>query len=133
MTIEKPLTMLAALSVTLGALALAAPAVAQNKTFVVTAPSQNILVRRVTYRDLNLATPAGEKTLVRRVDYAVKDLCLESVGPAGDFYAEFGCRGDVWSGARPQVKQAVQRARDIAQFGSSAIPAVAISISFASH
>ena len=132
MTIEKTLSMFVALSVTLGVLNIAAPAAAQNKNVVVTAPSQDLLIRRVSYRDLDLATLGGEKILVSRVGYAVKDLCLESVGPA-DFYAEFGCRGDVWSGARPQIKQAVQRARELSQFGFSAIPPVAISISFARH
>lgn len=133
MTIEKTLTILAAISVPLGILALAAPAVAQDRTVLVTAPSEDMLIRRVSYRDLNLATSRGEKILVTRVGFAVKDLCLESVGPGANFYAEYGCRGDVWSGARPQIKQAVRRAREVAQFGSSTIPAVAISLSFAQH
>lgn len=131
MTSEKALSMMAALSVTLGGLAIAYPAFAQNKTVVVTATKDDLPTRRVSYRDLNLASPAGEKVLLHRVRYAVRDVCLESTGPGAQFYEELGCRREAWNGARPQIQTALQRAREIAQFGSSAIPAVAISISFA--
>lgn len=125
---EKTLSLLAACAVTLGGLAIAAPAVGKEKPVVVTAPSEDIPIRYVSYRDLNLTTPSGEKTLFNRVGYAVKGVCIESTGPHAAFYEEMGCRKFAWTGARPQIAQAVQRARDLAQFGTSSIPAVAIAI-----
>ena len=49
------------------------------------------------------------------------------------FYGEMGCRKFAWSGARPQMAQAVQRARELALYGTSSIPAVAISIAFSGN
>lgn len=126
---EKTLSLLAACAVTVGGLAIAAPAVSQSRPVVVTAPADDTPTRRVSYRDLNLATMHGEKTLFKRVGYAVNGVCIESVGNAGLFYEEMSCRKEAWGGARPQIARALQRARDIAQFGHSSIPAVAISIS----
>jgi UrcA family protein len=125
---EKTLSLLAACAVTAGGLAIAAPAVGKERPVVVTAPSEDIPTRYVSYRDLNLATPLGEKALFNRVGYAVKDVCIESTGRDAHFYIEMGCRKFAWSGARPQISQAVQRARELAQFGTSSSPAVAIAI-----
>jgi UrcA family protein len=130
---EKTLSLLAACAVTLGGLALAAPAVSKEKPVVVTAPSDENPTRRVSYRDLNLATTLGEKILFRRVSYAVSGVCNEAIGPNADFYGEMSCRKDAWSGARPQMAQAVQRARELALYGTSSIPAVAISITFSGN
>lgn len=84
--------------------------------------------RVVSYRDLNLATLAGEKTLNRRVGGAVRIVCSESV-PDGDFYQEMLCDKHAWGGARPQIALAVMRARQIASTGTSAILPVAITLS----
>ena len=84
--------------------------------------------RLVSYRDLNLASLAGEKMLNRRVGGAVKIVCSESV-PGGDFYQELSCHKHAWGGARPQIALAVMRAREIASTGSSAILPVAITLS----
>jgi UrcA family protein len=127
---EKTLALLAACAITLGGLAIAAPAIAKEKPVVVTAPQDEVPTRRVSYRDLNLATPLGEKTLFSRVGYAVKGVCNEATGSNAEFYAEMSCRKGAWSGARPQIAQAIQRAHELAQFGTSSIPAVAITIAF---
>ena len=126
---EKLISMLAACAVTVAGIAIAAPAVAkQPKTVVVTAPDADIPTRRVSYRDLNLVTLAGERTLNRRVGQAVRSVCFESVGTEAAFQLEFSCRKESWDGARPQIARAIQRARDIAQNGYSAIAPVAITI-----
>lgn len=84
--------------------------------------------RLVSYRDLNLATLAGEKTLNTRVRGAVKDVCAESV-PSGEFHIVYSCRGYAWRGARPQIARAVMRARELASTGTSAIMPVTITLS----
>ena len=126
---EKLISMLAACAVTVAGIAIAAPAVAKSpKTVVVTAPDTDVPTRRVSYRDLNLLTLAGEKTLNKRVGMAVRSVCFESVGSESEFSLEYSCRRDSWAGARPQIDRAIQRARDIAQNGFSAIAPVAITI-----
>lgn len=84
--------------------------------------------RFVSYRDLNLATLAGEKTLNGRVRGAVRDVCSEAV-PSSEFHIVFSCKSSAWSGARPQIARAVMRAREIASTGTSAILPVAITLS----
>ena len=84
---------------------------------------------RVTYRDLNLAAAHDERVLKHRVAVAARYVCEpDATGAVGDhIYAD--CVSDAWDGARPQVALAVRRAREIAQFGASSIPLVAIAIS----
>ena len=129
---EKLISMIAACAITLGGLAVAAPALArQAKPVVVTAPpADDVPVRRVSYRDLDLLTMAGQSTLNRRVGSAVRGVCLESLGAASHFYLETDCRRTAWNGARPQIARAIERASDIAQNGFSSIPPVAITIGF---
>jgi UrcA family protein len=106
---------------------------AARRPIVVTAPAQDLVVRRVSYADLNLASFTGEKILNRRVGSAVGDLCNESTG--GDTRSLHGtvnmmrCSKQAWTGARPQIARAIQRAREIASTGSSTIAATAITIS----
>ena len=133
MTKKNAFSMLVALSVMLGWLAVAVPAFAKTKPVVVTAPSDAAFTRRVNYRDLDLAKLGDKKILLQRVRSAVTNVCLQGTGLGTQFYEKVTCRKDAWSDARPQIKLAVQRADEIAQFGSSAIPAVAISISFANR
>lgn len=119
-----------ACAVALSGLATTAPAMAKGKRITVTAPAgDDVPTRRVTYADLNLASSHGEKTLLRRVGMAVGQVCNPSVGNSHNRFLEMDCRGQAWAGARPQIARAVQRARDIAFTGYSAIPPVAISIS----
>lgn len=84
--------------------------------------------RLVSYRDLNLATLAGENTLNGRVRGAVRSVCAEAV-PGGEFRQEIKCHNFAWSGARPQIALAVMRAREIASNGTSAILPVTITLS----
>ena len=83
---------------------------------------------RVAYADLNLATVAGEKTLNRRIAFAASDVCapFDYASVRFDYFAT--CATAAKSGAAPQVASAVQRAREIATTGSSAIPMAAITV-----
>ena len=98
---------------------------------VVTAPV--LVVRHVSYADLNLATNEGAKILDRRVGSAVSDVCVEANdGDNGSFDFKVGmlrCSASAWNQARPQIDLAVQRAREMASTGGSAISVAAISIS----
>lgn len=106
--------------------AAASPVEARTRPIVVTGPSQDMVTRRVSYRDLNLASLPGERTLNRRVRGAVIGVCSEISLSDNDI----NCRSDLWAATLPQIDRAVARAREIAQYGSSAIPAVAITIAF---
>jgi hypothetical protein len=70
--------------------------------------------------------------LNHRVDGAVDSLCDEATGgPDGSLHirlATMACSNAAWAGARPQIALAVQRAREIAATGSSAIAAAAITL-----
>ena len=130
----KLLSMCAAVAVTSGGLFLLASPASARAPIVVTAPlAEDIIVRHVSYADLNLAAAAGLNTLNSRVGGAVEDLCTEAVGGyESGITFKFNmvrCSRDAWSGARPQIAQAVQRAHDIAFTGTSNLAAVAITIS----
>ena len=125
MTHCKILSMLAAVAVTAGGLIAMAPAAsAKDRPVVVVAPL-DVPTRRVSYVDLNLTTPAGEKLLNRRVASAVRSVCNEARGISSDFYATIACRDGAWDGARPQMKRAVRRAHDFAATGS---PLIAVGV-----
>ena len=91
----------------------------------------DIVTRRISYADLNLASSPGEVTLDRRVGGAIGSLCLESTGGSDLYGVGHLCRNSAWSQARPQITQAVHRARDIASTGTSTIAAAAITIQLA--
>ncbi|QIK95852.1 UrcA family protein [Sphingomonas sp. HDW15A] len=130
MSTSHVLSFIAACAITAGGFAIASPAFSQGREVIVrAAPKDDVPRRYVTYSDLNLVHPAGLKTLNRRVNSAVRDVCRESVGPNGDFYIEMGCRSLAWTGARPQIDRAVERARQIAANGYSTIAPVRISLS----
>ena len=108
---------------------IAPTASAKQQRAVVTAPDPDAPTRRVSYADLNLASLQGEKVLIRRVGGAVTGVCQEATNGMG--YAERGkCYSFAWRGARPQIEQVVQRAREIALTGRSSIAAAAITLSF---
>lgn len=110
--------------------AIASPVNAKPATAVVYAPDPNRITKRVGYADLNLASEAGAKSLDRRVGSAVSSVCEETVGfgIGTDQFAFHSCKSYAWSGARPQIANAVQRAREIASTGHSSIAAAAITI-----
>ena len=129
MNYGKLLSMCAAVALTAGGLVvLSPPALGKEKPVVVVAPVDQAPTRRISYADLDLASLAGETTLNRRVRGAVSSVCNEAVGPSPVLYAEQACRKFAWSGARPQIADAVQRARDIASRGFSPIAATSITI-----
>jgi UrcA family protein len=90
--------------------------------------SEDVRTERVSYADLNLALDEHRKLLNGRVSGAVKRVCLyrESVGVLENSYDI--CADGAWSEARPQIAQAIARARDIAMNGKSSIAAAAITI-----
>jgi UrcA family protein len=90
-------------------------------------------VRHVSFADLNLAAPAGQQTLNRRVDAAVSSLCNEATGgndgsPAYK-YSMISCSDGAWNDARPQIARAVQRSQELASTGHTSILAAALTIS----
>lgn len=129
---EKTISLLAACAVTLAGLAIAVPAVAKDpKPVVVTghAPDEIIIRRYVSYRDLNLATSVGEKILVKRVGFAVREVCDEAIEEPAIASLAKKCRSSSWRDAKPQIDRAVLRARQIATNGWSAIAPVTITLS----
>ena len=74
------LSKLAAAAVTMGGLFLPfASATTKERPVVVTAPeASSLVVRRVSYADLDLALPDGRTALHHRVGYAVSDVCAEA-------------------------------------------------------
>ena len=110
----------------------AAPVIAEAKPVsdrplvVIAEPEPLPPTRRVGYADLNLATQVGERILVRRVRSAVKEVCEEEVGPSPMFHYEHSCRVLTLKDARPQLDQAIARARAMAAANSPDISAAFI-------
>jgi UrcA family protein len=132
MDYHKVASMCVATAITAGGLLIFSPQASARQPIIVTAPSADLVVRHVSYADLNLASERGEKVLNRRVGSAVTSLCIEAVGPdthsLGSTIANMRCASGAWDGARPQIARAVERARQIAATGSSSIAAAAIVI-----
>ena len=132
MTYSKMISTFTAIAVTAtGMFLVAPPASAKERPVIVTAPTQ-MVVRRISYADLNLASASGEKRLHNRVGGAVRDLCNEATGgrdgSMSAFFALQSCGNDAWDQANPQIARAVLRAHQIASTGSTSIAAAAISI-----
>lgn len=88
-----------------GAIAVPAHAQPGSGPVTVTAHSDQ-LTRVVAYGDLSLATHHGRHVLMRRVNIAIDQVC-----PKQDEYGigldAAGCQDFAWSGARPQIEQAM--------------------------
>ena len=112
-----------------------ASATAKETPVVVTAPPQeaDLVVRRVSYADLDLALPDGRATLHDRVGFAIGDVCAEAnLFDNGSPEFKSGvmkCSKHAWGNANPQMARAFQRADEIAATGWSPIAAATISIS----
>lgn len=121
--------MAGAATIGLSAFVFARPAVAEEPRPIVVVDA-SIVTRSVGTDDLNLASSPGKVTLNRRVRVAIEDLCSETTGSDGRFWTleNSQCQTSAWKQARPQIDRAVQRARDIASNGTSAIAATAISV-----
>jgi UrcA family protein len=116
--------------VTASLLTASAATAAQDNPVIVYAEPENVRTERVSYADLNLAEMGDERRLERRVAGAVKRVCLFENGRSGlQDLGYYSCSGAAWNGARPQIAQAVSRAKQVALTGKSSIAATAITIS----
>lgn len=85
--------------------------------------------RIVRYADLNLATGQGEKRLMSRIRFAVRDLCVDGVNYSPIDAADLrGCKSDAWASARPQLDRVLAEARSVAALHSGSRTAMTISI-----
>jgi UrcA family protein len=130
MNYGKALAMCAATLVAATAIGTAAsPVQARSaRPIVVVAHAEDYVTRHISYADLNLAVPPGERTLNRRVGLAVTQVCDETVGGRSTTFTYRDCVVGAWRVGRPQIALAVQRAQEIATTGTSSIAAVAITI-----
>jgi UrcA family protein len=130
----KALSACAAMTASLAAtISIGTPALAKAPPIVVPAPAPDEVVsRHISFADLNLAATAGQRVLIRRVNYAVNDMCVQMAGGLdGSFMsntAQARCTQASWDQARPQLDAAFQRAREIASTGKSSIAATALTI-----
>ena len=118
----------------------AAFAAAQEKPVVVKAEpkarmhSEDTRTEYVSYADLDLAQRKDEKRLNFRIASAVKRVCLFEHGRNGlQDNGYYNCADDAWGQARPQVAQAIDRARQLAMTGKTSIAATAISINISAR
>lgn len=87
------------------------------------------LQRRVSYKDLNLAFPAAQKTLKGRIIHTASNLCFE----INNGIDEFGdCTNYAVRGTRPQVAAAIERAK-LRMAGKTVGPDLAISMVIIGH
>jgi UrcA family protein len=82
--------------------------------------------RVVPYGDLNLAVSAGQQGLIRRVKYAVEDLCDTRHTRGLMQLIDSECSTSAWNSANPQITAAFNRAGS-----GSSIAAAAVTISLA--
>ena len=109
----KALSLCAAVATATLSLLAVAPANAQSD-IVISGPRVSVLqVKRVNHADLNLAYSQHQRMLVRRVDWAVKEVCRDRLQHAENTLTSFRryreCRDFAWNGAAPQVARAVYR------------------------
>ena len=103
---------------------------AQDKPVIVYAePQEGVRSVRVSYADLDLSQRGHERKLNLRVAGAVQRVCLFEDRRGLQDLGYYRCADDAWGDARPQIAQAVARAREIALTGKSSIAAAAITIS----
>jgi len=82
-------------------------------------------LRIVHYGDLNLANSAGQKVLIRRVGYAVHQVCEGQIYASTDFSTSGetrNCAKVAWNSANPQITTAFE----LAQSGTFVAAAAAI-------
>ena len=104
-----------------------------RRTVVTAQRASDLPTKRVSYSDLNLAAAADQAALERRVGSAVKQVCGERVPECRKVArivhpAIGGCRDFAWSGARPQIAAAVDRARALALNGNGAVAVGSLAI-----
>lgn len=94
---------------------------------VVAEPPEDYLTRSVSYADLNLASDKDQARLNGRVSRAVNFVCSPFYDQ-GINRLRAECKNFAWSGARPQMAQAIERARQLAATGTTGIAPVAIAV-----
>jgi len=114
--------------VTASLLVVTSASAAEQRPVVVYGEPENVRTERVTYADLDLAELSDQRKLNLRVTGAVKRVCLFENRSGLQDFGYYHCADDAWDGAKPQIAQAVQRAKDIALTGKSSIAASAITI-----
>ena len=135
MNYVRAISLCAAVAVASGGIFLAdSPAFGRSGPIFVTAtPPEEVVVRHIGYADLNLLVEAGQRTLNRRVDVAVTDLCTEANGgndgSTSFKYSMKRCSVGAWNDARPQIARAIERSQELASTGQSTIAATALAIS----
>ena len=121
----KALSLCAAVLATAAGVAVAvAPANAQSRSVVVTAPIE-APIRLVSFRDLNLEASRDRKTLMRRIDRAVGEVCADLGTTLAVGEQDVACRNLAWRNARPQVARAFAGGRELAMNGNMASLAAA--------
>lgn len=101
-----------------GLLCMAAPAIAQQQEIVVTSKMKipkgfEPVKKVVNIKDLNLVTSADERKMERRVRAAVVEICPVPARPARWQLRDAKlCSDFAWAGARPQMAEALRKARD---------------------
>ena len=102
---------------------------------VVTATRDEVETRTVSYRDLNLVLASDQRRLDRRVGSAIKDVCViddyHAVRTLAAYSTYRACSDLAWTGARPQIRAAIERAQSFAARGGggSDVASTAIVIS----
>lgn len=76
---------------------------------VTTAPDYETRYARVSYGDLDLATPAGQSKLYKRVGNAASRICRDNQPPVADLGFN-SCRSNAVRDAGPQVAAAIEMA-----------------------
>lgn len=111
--------------------ALGAPsaALAQERPVVIYAEPENARTERVTFATLDLTKARDQKRLHFRVAGAVERVCVRDVRDGLQDPGYFTCERNAWSGAEPQIANAIARAAEIAMNGSSSLAATAITVS----
>jgi UrcA family protein len=94
-----------------------------------------VMVRHISFTDLNLADDTAQIVLDQRVRGAVDDLCTNASAAARESFPtkrwkwRRTCGNRAWNEARPQIVAAVQQARAFAVSGSPESAATPITIS----
>lgn len=114
----KALSLCAAVLATAAGVAVAvAPANAQSRSVVITAPIE-APIRLVSFRDLDLDASRDRKTLMRRVDHAVGEVCADLDIKLAEGEQDVACRNLAWRNARPQIARAISGGRKLAMNGN---------------
>ena len=105
--VRVPATLVGALIVLTGA---ASSEARSNQQPVTVLGHSDALTRVVSFSDLPLATREGQRTLERRVSYAVGEVCPDGT-KIGSWYDVDDCKAFAWRGAHAQMRAAVGLAR----------------------